>query len=68
MAAMTYETREKIAEWAIVSLTVISLVAIVAGIIIAYLGSEIGAVIAVVTGGVGGIVAIVLRENKASPP
>ena len=62
---MTDEQRERLAQWAVISLTVISVLGIAAGVVVAYFGSAVGAVIAVVTGAVGGIVAIVLRDKSS---
>jgi hypothetical protein len=63
---MTDTKREQLAQWAIFSLTLISVLCIGAGLVLAYFGVEAGAVIAVVSGAVGGIVAIVLRDNKSA--
>lgn len=64
---MTNGDREKLASAAIVSLTLISVLGIIAGVVTAYFGStDIGAVIALVSAAVGGIVAIVLRDKP--PP
>lgn len=60
---MTDTKKEQLAGWAIISLTLISVLCLAAGLVLAYLGIEAGAVIAVVSGAVGGIVAIVLREK-----
>ncbi len=59
---MTDKDKDRLAFWAVISLTVIAVVGILAGIAVGYLGQPIGAVAAVVTGAVGGIVAIVLRD------
>ena len=54
----------KLANRALIALTVISIAGIIGGIIIAALGAPVGAVVAVVTGAVGGIVAIVLKFTE----
>lgn len=58
------ENGNKTANRAILALTVISILGIIAGVIVAAVEANVGAVIAVVTGAVGGIVAIVLRQNQ----
>lgn len=64
---MANRDRERLATGAVLALTLISLVGIVAGVVIAYLGSEdIGAVIAIVSAAIGGIVAIVLRDKSGT--
>lgn len=63
---MTGSSKDRLAAAAIMSLTLISIMGIVAGVIVAWLDSAVGAVVAVVSGAVGGIVAIVLRETAKS--
>ena len=64
---MTNGDKERLAWTAIWSLTLISVLGIVAGVLVAYFGStDIGAIIALVSAAIGGIVAIVLREKP--PP
>lgn len=58
------ESSHETANRAILALTVISLVALCAGVVALVVYQEAGAVLAVVTGAVGGIVAIVLRQSQ----
>ena len=62
---MNAENKDRLAGGAIVALTVISLLVIVAGAVLAYVGHDIPGVAAIVSGAVGGIVAIVLREKPS---
>lgn len=62
---MTNGDKERLAAWAVLSLTFISVMAVVAGLALAWHGLEIEGVFAIVTGAVGGIVAIVLRKPDA---
>lgn len=58
------DNSNKTANRAILALTAISLLGILAGVVVAAYEANVGAVIAVVTGAVGGIVAIVLRQDQ----
>lgn len=63
------ETKDRLALGAVLALTLISVLGIIAGVIVAYFGStDVGIVVAVVSAAVGGIVAIVLRETKTVVP
>ena len=58
------DNSNKTANRAILALTAISILGIVAGIFSIAVQVEAGAIIAVVSGAIGGIVAIVLRQDQ----
>ena len=64
---MTEQSKDRLAEFAVLALFAISLVALVVGIWASMvIGREVEGVVAIVAGAVGGIVAIVTRVK--SPP
>lgn len=58
---MSVGNGNRLARWALISLTLIAISAIAGGIAVAYYHANVGAVIAVVTAAVGGIVAIAVK-------
>jgi hypothetical protein len=58
------DRKDRVAGGAIIALTFISVLVLIAGVMLAFFGHDIPGVAAIVTGAVGGIVAIVLRDTE----
>ena len=58
------ENSHQTANRAILALSIISVLGIVAGVLVAWVAKDAGALVAVVSGAIGGIVAIVLRQDQ----